>query len=226
MTDTRRFSGEFADSASECTLPGEWLNRPPLPEGAPTAPTWHRPTCRRSHPRGPRTGRPSIAGVAAACLWNLTRRRFGAWITYRFSGGDEEQFLLGAREIAEDHTEIEVYCPVAARRGAGQRQGRRDRRLRAAQRQGRQDRDRQRRTLRRLTATGQSMTWWLPRRADGSVSISAWGHTARLELEVHLDLVERGGRRRCGRGPPRSRSPRRRPRPRGGARGRRPRCGW
>ena len=31
------------------------------------------------------------------------------------------------------------------------------------------------------------------------------GLAARLELEVHLDLVERAGRRRCARGPPRSR---------------------
>jgi transcription elongation factor GreA len=35
----------------------------------------------------------------------------GKVVTYRFAGDDEEQFLLGAREIAEDHTEIEVYSP-------------------------------------------------------------------------------------------------------------------
>jgi transcription elongation factor GreA len=36
----------------------------------------------------------------------------GKVVTYRFDGDDdEESFLLGAREIAEDHTEIEVYSP-------------------------------------------------------------------------------------------------------------------
>jgi transcription elongation factor GreA len=35
----------------------------------------------------------------------------GKVVTYRFAGDDEEQFLLGAREIAEDHTEIDVYSP-------------------------------------------------------------------------------------------------------------------
>jgi transcription elongation factor GreA len=36
----------------------------------------------------------------------------GKVVTYRFEGeDDEESFLLGAREIAEDHTEIEVYSP-------------------------------------------------------------------------------------------------------------------
>jgi transcription elongation factor GreA len=35
----------------------------------------------------------------------------GKLVTYRYAGDDEEQFLLGAREIAEDHTDIEVYSP-------------------------------------------------------------------------------------------------------------------
>jgi len=35
----------------------------------------------------------------------------GKLVTYRYAGDDEESFLLGAREIAEDHTEIEVYSP-------------------------------------------------------------------------------------------------------------------
>ena len=36
----------------------------------------------------------------------------GKVVTYRYDGDDEEEsFLLGAREIAEDHTEIEVYSP-------------------------------------------------------------------------------------------------------------------
>lgn len=35
----------------------------------------------------------------------------GKVVTYRFAGDGDEQFLLGAREIAEDHTEIEVYSP-------------------------------------------------------------------------------------------------------------------
>jgi transcription elongation factor GreA len=35
----------------------------------------------------------------------------GKVVKYRFAGDDEESFLLGAREIAEDHTEIEVYSP-------------------------------------------------------------------------------------------------------------------
>jgi transcription elongation factor GreA len=35
----------------------------------------------------------------------------GKVVTYRFAGDDEESFLLGAREIADDHTEIEVYSP-------------------------------------------------------------------------------------------------------------------
>ncbi|MBO0846992.1 MAG: transcription elongation factor GreA [Nocardioides sp.] len=36
----------------------------------------------------------------------------GKVVTYRYNGDDEdESFLLGAREIAEDHTEIEVYSP-------------------------------------------------------------------------------------------------------------------
>ena len=35
----------------------------------------------------------------------------GKVVTYRFAGDDEDQFLLGAREIAEDHTEIDVYSP-------------------------------------------------------------------------------------------------------------------
>jgi transcription elongation factor GreA len=36
----------------------------------------------------------------------------GKVVTYRFGGeDDDESFLLGAREIAEDHTDIEVYSP-------------------------------------------------------------------------------------------------------------------
>ena len=35
----------------------------------------------------------------------------GKVVTYRFAGDDDEQFLLGGREIAEDHTEINVYSP-------------------------------------------------------------------------------------------------------------------
>jgi transcription elongation factor GreA len=34
----------------------------------------------------------------------------GKVVTYRFNGDDDqERFLLGAREIADDHTDIEVY---------------------------------------------------------------------------------------------------------------------
>jgi transcription elongation factor GreA len=35
----------------------------------------------------------------------------GKVVTYRYAGDDDEVFLLGAREIAEDHTDIEVYSP-------------------------------------------------------------------------------------------------------------------
>jgi transcription elongation factor GreA len=35
----------------------------------------------------------------------------GKVVTYRFAGDDDEQFLLGGREIAEDHAEINVYSP-------------------------------------------------------------------------------------------------------------------
>jgi transcription elongation factor GreA len=35
----------------------------------------------------------------------------GKVVTYRYDGDDEEQFLLGARDIVEDHTDIEVYSP-------------------------------------------------------------------------------------------------------------------
>jgi len=35
----------------------------------------------------------------------------GKVVTYRYDGDDEEQFLLGARDIAEDNTDIEVYSP-------------------------------------------------------------------------------------------------------------------
>ncbi|HEX3932273.1 MAG TPA: transcription elongation factor GreA [Nocardioides sp.] len=35
----------------------------------------------------------------------------GKLVTYKFAGDDEESFLLGAREIAEDHTDVEVYSP-------------------------------------------------------------------------------------------------------------------
>ena len=36
----------------------------------------------------------------------------GKLVTYRYDGDDEEEsFLLGAREIAEDHTDVEVYSP-------------------------------------------------------------------------------------------------------------------
>ena len=36
----------------------------------------------------------------------------GKVVTYRYAGNDDDTvFLLGAREIAEDHTEINVYSP-------------------------------------------------------------------------------------------------------------------
>jgi transcription elongation factor GreA len=36
----------------------------------------------------------------------------GKVVTYRYDGDEaEESFLVGAREIAEDHTDIEVYSP-------------------------------------------------------------------------------------------------------------------
>jgi len=35
----------------------------------------------------------------------------GKLVTYRYDGDDEERFVLGAREIAEDHTDVEVYSP-------------------------------------------------------------------------------------------------------------------
>jgi transcription elongation factor GreA len=35
----------------------------------------------------------------------------GKVVTYRFAGDDDEVFLLGAREIAEDQSDIEVYSP-------------------------------------------------------------------------------------------------------------------
>ena len=35
----------------------------------------------------------------------------GKLVTYRYAGDDEEQFVLGAREIAEDHAGVEVYSP-------------------------------------------------------------------------------------------------------------------
>jgi transcription elongation factor GreA len=36
----------------------------------------------------------------------------GKVVTYRYDGDDEEEtFLLGAREIAEDHDDFEVYSP-------------------------------------------------------------------------------------------------------------------
>jgi len=35
----------------------------------------------------------------------------GKLVTYRFAGDDEESFLLGAREIADDRDDIEVYSP-------------------------------------------------------------------------------------------------------------------
>jgi transcription elongation factor GreA len=35
----------------------------------------------------------------------------GKLVTYRYDGDDDERFVLGAREIAEDHTEVEVYSP-------------------------------------------------------------------------------------------------------------------
>ena len=35
----------------------------------------------------------------------------GKFVTYRFAGDDDESFLLGAREIADDRTDIEVYSP-------------------------------------------------------------------------------------------------------------------
>ena len=43
----------------------------------------------------------------------------GKVVTYRFDGDDEEEsFLLGAREIAEDHTDVEVYSPESPRGAA------------------------------------------------------------------------------------------------------------
>ena len=33
----------------------------------------------------------------------------GKVVTYRYAGDDDEVFLVGAREISEDHTDIEVY---------------------------------------------------------------------------------------------------------------------
>ena len=35
----------------------------------------------------------------------------GKLVTYRFAGDDEESFLLGAREIADDRDDVEVYSP-------------------------------------------------------------------------------------------------------------------
>ena len=35
----------------------------------------------------------------------------GKVVTYRYAGEDEETFLLGAREIADDRDDIEVYSP-------------------------------------------------------------------------------------------------------------------
>jgi transcription elongation factor GreA len=35
----------------------------------------------------------------------------GKVVTYRYAGDDDEVFLLGAREIAEDQTDIDVYSP-------------------------------------------------------------------------------------------------------------------
>jgi transcription elongation factor GreA len=35
----------------------------------------------------------------------------GKLVTYRYAGDDEEQFVLGAREVAEDHPGVEVYSP-------------------------------------------------------------------------------------------------------------------
>jgi transcription elongation factor GreA len=35
----------------------------------------------------------------------------GKVVTYRYAGDDDEVFLLGAREIAEDHTAMDVYSP-------------------------------------------------------------------------------------------------------------------
>jgi transcription elongation factor GreA len=35
----------------------------------------------------------------------------GKIVTYRYAGDDDEVFLLGAREIAEDQTDIDVYSP-------------------------------------------------------------------------------------------------------------------
>ena len=40
----------------------------------------------------------------------------GKLVTYRFAGDDEEKFLLGAREIAEDHIDVEVYSPQSPAR--------------------------------------------------------------------------------------------------------------
>ena len=35
----------------------------------------------------------------------------GKLVTYRYAGDDEEQFVLGARGVAEDHSGVEVYSP-------------------------------------------------------------------------------------------------------------------
>jgi transcription elongation factor GreA len=35
----------------------------------------------------------------------------GKVVTYRYAGDGDEVFLLGARDIAEDHDEIDVYSP-------------------------------------------------------------------------------------------------------------------
>jgi len=35
----------------------------------------------------------------------------GKLVTYRYAGDDEEQLLLGAREIADDQTDVEVVSP-------------------------------------------------------------------------------------------------------------------
>ena len=74
----------------------------------------------------------------------------GKVVTYRFAGDDEESFLLGAREIADDRRPTSRSTLPQSPLGAAldRPQGRRDRRLRAAQRQGREDRDRQRGAVR------------------------------------------------------------------------------
>ena len=77
----------------------------------------------------------------------------GKVVTYRYAGDDEtEQFLLGARDIDEDESPVEVFSPQSPlghdlpRRRRG-----RSHRLRRPQRQEAEDRDRRRRPVRGLS---------------------------------------------------------------------------